>query len=484
MPILETRQHPVYSGQALSWNERFQPGRRYGKYDFGRFEHLNVESHFLGTRKIGDVEVACKFLFRESRWGVLTPEKNPGGIVYLDLTFSEPLGCRLKNAVISLTLDEKDEDLQRYGNSPAKVPVHIVEHGPQILHGELDSAFKVTKHSLSPHFDVGGIAGAGGIGRDSTKYYTHQSRWKFSSSLKPNRQAIPTTLKWRLRESDLNSQLRDDNTFRTAFVFAHDGQPFFMRVQVSGCLEGIGADLQHKVTRTFRKLKFPVKPQFATTMIDFGGRENIYQERLDEPARNIPLEMIKKNAKLVAQVPKNSSGASLPYEVLEGEKLHDRQENTLFNYNPPPPPPPPPPTIRYDSSPSEAVIVQKIKRETLVLLSSKGPLLKELEPVDLLEAPLPTDNHRPESLLRQPSPPTGKVETSVNRDTLLTQEQDKAIRDVPVIRPHIEHEELKRIVKDTPLPTVFQVIILWVLAVGLRWSSPPRKNIQASVEKG
>ncbi|KAI0841007.1 hypothetical protein F5Y06DRAFT_235259 [Hypoxylon sp. FL0890] len=78
MSISETRCHPVYSGAALPWQERLQLGRRYGKYDFGRFERLEGSVHYIGQGKIGDVEVACKFLFRESRWGVLTPDKNPG----------------------------------------------------------------------------------------------------------------------------------------------------------------------------------------------------------------------------------------------------------------------------------------------------------------------------------------------------------------------------------------------------------------------
>ncbi|KAI0853000.1 hypothetical protein F5Y00DRAFT_272545 [Daldinia vernicosa] len=442
---------PVYSGLALSWTERLQSGRRFGKYDFGRFERLEGSSHYLGKGKIGDVEVACKFLFRESRWGVLTPEKNPGGIIYLDLSFTEPLDCRLKNAIVSLTLDEEDEDLQRYGNSSAKITVHIIEHGPKNLYGELDSASKITKHSFNPHVEVGGIFGAGGVGRDSMKQYIHRSQWKFSSSSTPNKLARPTILEWRLLESNLDSQLRYDNTFHTAFAFEHDG-----------------------VTHAFKKFKFPVKPQFATTMVDFGGRKNLFQYPLDELAKNIPSEMDKKNAKLV-QVPKNSSGANLSYEILEAAEPGDEQEDNQFNYDLPP--------ITCSLGSSESVELQDLKRVSSALLSLREPITRQSTSAPKLEIPSPAMDQHSESTSREPSSLNGRVKTSANLDNPPGQKHDEVDRSITVIKSHTSHEEFEKLIRDTALPKVSQLIILWILTIGLRLSPSARKDVQTSGEK-
>lgn len=177
--MAETMNNPIHIA-----TKRHHFKRKCGKHNFDRFEPLVGSVHYLGSGNIGEVEVACKFLFRESRWGVIS--NNPAGVVYLDLTFTEPLNCRLRGATVVLTLDEEDEDLKRYFRNmnlyeDPQVPVQIVQYGPRILNGRLDEALKTDRRSFQPWVDVGGIAGAGGIGIDSEKQYVQRSQWKFSS---------------------------------------------------------------------------------------------------------------------------------------------------------------------------------------------------------------------------------------------------------------------------------------------------------------
>lgn len=228
-------------------------------------------------------------------------------------------------------------------------------------------------------------------------------QWKFSSSSTPNKLARPTILEWRLLESNLDNQLRYDNTFHTAFAFEHDGQPFFMRVQVSGCLEGVATHL---------RLPTP----------------------LDELAKNIPSEMDKKKAKLV-QVPKDSSGANLPYEILDVGEPDDEQEDNRFKYDPSP--------IPCSLGSEEPIKLQDLERVSLTLLSPREPSTRQSSSGRKLEIPLPTIDQHPELTIREPSSLNGRVKIIVNPDNPPGQKQDEPNRSVTVIEPHTSHENLK-----------------------------------------
>ncbi|KAI0455603.1 hypothetical protein F5B21DRAFT_185517 [Xylaria acuta] len=302
----QSNTHPVYTGNVLSRQERWQLGRRFGKYDFDQFHPLQGSRHFIGKGKIGEMEVACKFLFRKSHWGVLTPVRNPGGILYLDLVFTEPPGCHLRGATVILTLDENDKDLQRHfstkNKTPHKVPVHITEHGPQNLVGQLKTMEKLRTRQFIPSLNAGGFVELGGMGQKSKVRNVQESQWRFSSQTMPDRSGRPTTLRWDLSESDLDQQPKHTNTFHTAFAFEHDGQPFFIRVAVSGVLENAASNLLYKTKNKFKKFKFPGVPETATTLVNFGGRDNYYTQPLDELAQKIPSEMVHANMIPVDQV--------------------------------------------------------------------------------------------------------------------------------------------------------------------------------------
>ncbi|KAI1825631.1 hypothetical protein F4861DRAFT_185351 [Xylaria intraflava] len=298
--------YPVYTGHELSSRERWRMGRKFGKYDFDRFRPLQTSRHFLGKEKIGEMEVACKFLFQKSRWGVLTPVRNPGGILYMDLVFTEPPDCYLRGATIVLTLDENDKDLQRHfsmkNKTQNRVPVHVTEHGPQNLGGQLKTMERFRTRQFIPTLNAGGFVELGGMGQKSETRHVKESQWRFSSQAMPDRSGRPTILRWDLSENDLDRQPKHTNTFHTAFAFEHDGQPFFIRLAVSGVLENTASNFLYRTKRKLKKFKFPGEPQTATTLVNFGGRDNGYTQPLDEYARMIVPEMVRANMASVEQV--------------------------------------------------------------------------------------------------------------------------------------------------------------------------------------
>jgi hypothetical protein len=307
--MTEPIQHPVFTGVALSHRERLKSGRRYGKYDFDKFKHLEGSRYSLGKGNIGEMEVACNFLFTKSKWGVLTPARNPGGVVYLDLCFTEPPGCSLKGATVLLSLNEDDKDLQRHfaaGKPPPKprIPVHITEHGPQALRGAMSERAEIKKISGTPYIDVGGFAGVGGMGVNYEQLRSKRSQWRVASQPIPNHLGRATTLRWDIRENEFDSQPTHPNRFHTAFSFEHDGQPFFMQVEISGELESTIEQSKYKVKQSLKKyFKFPAEPRRATTMVNFGGRRNAHQSPLDELVETIPADMILANWKEALLVP-------------------------------------------------------------------------------------------------------------------------------------------------------------------------------------
>ncbi|KAI1806233.1 hypothetical protein F4811DRAFT_512329 [Daldinia bambusicola] len=452
------KDHPVFSSLPIPLKERFQLHRKYGKYYTRSFKPVVGASHFLGQGKIGDVEVACKFLFRESKWGVLTEDEDPGGIVYLDLTFTEPLDCRLKSAVVSVTLDEDHKDLPRRYSKDDSVPVHIIKHGPPDLSGEPDSASILKKFNATPQLDAAGMAGIGGVGYEKEKQYLQYSQWRFSGSESPNAWRNGATIEWRLRESELGRQPAHDNTFHTGFAFQHGGQPFYIRVEVGGCLEGIGSNMRHKVTHKFRKFKFPTTPQSATTLVYFGGRHNKFRNPLDGLAQNLPNEMLLKNIKPVVRVPGKLPGNRLPSEVFEQDVPNYPLEDNQYNHARDSP-------VHMRDAP-ESVSIKELRKVMQGLLSLRQPPIEEINPGSVSTSP------------RSNSQTPDRVETSIGSSTDSGRQQNEITRSVTMVE-NTNHEEVRKHVKDASLPVILELMILWILTVG-SWMSPSKKLVQES----
>ncbi|KAI1269264.1 hypothetical protein F5Y18DRAFT_374095 [Xylariaceae sp. FL1019] len=306
--MLAEANHPVYTGIAVPLQKRLQLGRRCSKYDFGKFQLARGSAHCLGSGSIGEMDVACKFVFSRSKWGVLGSEADPGGVVYLDLLFTEPPNCQLRGATVTLTLDEYDKDLEDVDFSVgsamqednSRLPVHIVSHGPGTLAGQPTRAIEYHKMSFKPHINAGGFAELGGMGREYGRKMIAQSQWRFTSQTQADYQGSETKLRWDLSENELDKHSKHSNTIHTAFAFSHSGKPFLMQVDVKGTLKSKVSNVKHTTKQTFRKFKFlPRNQANATTLINFGGKNDLYRTPLDELAQRIPQLMVQENLNMV-----------------------------------------------------------------------------------------------------------------------------------------------------------------------------------------
>lgn len=288
--------------------------RCYGKKDFERFDHLLSQQASLGPFSVGRVKVDCRFLFQKSQWGVMSPKRHPAGIVYLDLHIHQPKKYRLKSTTITVTLDDDDSELMRLW--PAAEPTHPVQigfYGPKQLHGQPRRIIRRRKNNLTPNFEVGGVAGFGGIGHDSEEHYVRESRWTLNTELsrdtrKTGKHSLPTrVLVWELTENELDAQPVHSNTIHTAFSFEHDGQPFLMKVEVAGRLDNAQRDMRNRM-----KMKFPAsckRQQSATILINFGGRGK-FNKPLDEIAKGLSWAMEREN---LESVPVEIPDPQVPY---------------------------------------------------------------------------------------------------------------------------------------------------------------------------
>ncbi|KAI0188543.1 hypothetical protein F4808DRAFT_454201 [Astrocystis sublimbata] len=263
--------------------------RRFGRYDFKRFDHLVSQHASLGDASLGkSMSTGC----------------DSAGIIYLDLAFSQPSDCRLKSATVQVTLDDDDEHLVRQFRTPSsRPPVQIVKYGPRHMTGEPKYERVTTHNKFVPSVEIGPFGGAGGVGRESAKETVRECRWTFESHLMTGSRKRRTNnwaykvLQWQITENELNTQSMHSNTVHTAFSFVHGGQPFFMRVEVGGRLERWRSDLGHQIRHKMSKLRFPASSQnarYATTLINFNGRDQ-FTTPLDGLVQGLELAMEHEN---------------------------------------------------------------------------------------------------------------------------------------------------------------------------------------------
>ncbi|KAL2173366.1 uncharacterized protein P884DRAFT_295201 [Thermothelomyces heterothallicus CBS 202.75] len=209
---------------------------KYGRCDYKRFDNIASTHMRAGRGTIGKVEVDCRFLFTKSQWGVIGEPKNPAGIIYLDLDFSQPTDCRLEAATVIVTLTEDDGEEARI-QSRSACPVKFTDHyGPKCIRGpEVLVQTKRVKNG-TPEVQVLGY-GAGGLGLDKERIVQTRTRWDFSGYISSTKDSFwYNRLRWELKENSLEWQPTHRNMFHTAFALEHNATRFYMTVQVSGKL--------------------------------------------------------------------------------------------------------------------------------------------------------------------------------------------------------------------------------------------------------
>lgn len=305
---------------------------RYKRYD--RFREFGAQSSghaSVGHRSLGKLTIDCEFLFKKSQWGVLGEQRYPAGIIYLNLNFGPPQGCRVKSATVTVTLDEADPALAPLRETaagprathPSGCPAQITAwYGPRDLGGQTRTADVESTRRLVPEVSVLGNGG-GGLGHESKKSFTHQARWSFNGQLLPGQGTwVYKTLRWDLAENELDRQSFRSSTVRTGFAFEHSGQPFLMKVDIDGKLES----WNDRVRSKFRFGDGRDKQNRVTTLLDFEDYRR-YEKRLDEMARGLPRAMEMENMEEVpVEIPDTIRATT--FRPLEGESSGQQRVET------------------------------------------------------------------------------------------------------------------------------------------------------------
>ncbi|KAI0451614.1 hypothetical protein F5B21DRAFT_486612 [Xylaria acuta] len=277
---------------------KLRRNRKYGRQEFERFDHLASSHASLGSATIGKVFIDCRFLFTKSKWGVMGGQSNQAGIIYLDLTFHEPKGCRLHSATVTVSLDDEHRDLHSIqgGLSPAVLRRHPVQmtdcYGPKSFMGPEKSVYKKESIHFNPNIQAAGF-GASLAEVRKERMSTSSSRWRFSGQLLSSGSSAwkYDALQWELSENDFEKQSTRNNVVHTAFAFHHGSRPFFMKVDVEGKLRGLHGQLRNKFKNFLTSTK---KDGGALTLINFGD-QHIFTKPLDSRARNLHFEMEQAN---------------------------------------------------------------------------------------------------------------------------------------------------------------------------------------------
>lgn len=284
--------------------------KHYGRYgDFTDFGTQSSGHASVGFKSLGQLTIDCEFLFEKSQWGVLGHKQFPAGVIYLNLNFGPPQGCRVKSATITITLDEKDPALEKHNSTrelhPSGCPVQVTAwYGPKELNGQTKTAHVEATRKLVPEVNALGN-GAGGLGYESKKLFTHQARWSFNGQLLPGKDTwVYKTLRWDLNENELEQQTFHSSTVRTAFAFEHSGQPFLMKVDIDGKLES----WNDRVKSKFRFGNSLGRERNIVTLLDFEDYK-LYTKNLDKTAMGLARAMEMENLQgIPVQIPDETPG--------------------------------------------------------------------------------------------------------------------------------------------------------------------------------
>lgn len=284
--------------------------KHYGRYgDFSDFATQSSGHASVGFKNLGKITIDCEFLFEKSQWGVLGHKQFPAGIIYLNLNFGSPRGCRVKSATITITLDENDPVLEKHNTTrelhPSGCPVQVTTwYGPRELNGQIKTAHMEATKKLVPEVNALGN-GAGGLGYESKKQFKHEARWSFKGQHLPGKDTwVYKTLRWDLNENELEQQAFHSSTVRTAFAFEHSGQPFLMKVEIDGRLES----WNDRVKSKFRFGSSRDREHSVVTLLDFKNYK-FYTKNLDKVAMGLARAMEMENLQEIpVQIPDEIPG--------------------------------------------------------------------------------------------------------------------------------------------------------------------------------
>ncbi|MBE3048876.1 hypothetical protein IMZ48_41535, partial [Candidatus Bathyarchaeota archaeon] len=287
--------------------------RRYGRNDFEKFNEDTARGSHLrvGHGAIGKVDIDCKYHWSKAQWGTLGPNKHPGGIMYMDITFKQPHGCWLERASVHITLSEDTASYaldvpRRSGESSRKsarsleadYAVQIREYGPSCIIGTKTTGEKTVKTTAKPSIGATGLGEVSGMGRESGFSMEVSDRWVFQGTrCRPGGGDGIRTLEWELKENQMDPNQVHNREYKTAFAFEHSQRPVFMRVEVEGELSSKRQKLKHKFA-TFSS-NFGKEDKSTLTRMDF-NRARVFEKSLDNVAKGLDMAMQYENSRNLA----------------------------------------------------------------------------------------------------------------------------------------------------------------------------------------
>lgn len=295
--------------------------RRSDAWDFETLDQklLNGPYLFVGSGTIGKkVQVDCKYLWQQSKWGVLGSRQHPAGIIYIDISITQPEGYWLECASVYVTMSEDDDTyaLQRpAGEVPCRrsystyYDVQMTEHyGPQLLMGPETSQKRDKSFRMLPRVLAGGVE-LGGMGYEHSKSQELRSRWVFKGSIsRPQGYAGFKTLHWEFRENYLDYKRSRGHEYHTGFAFEHQKRPLYMRLEVEGKLRSKSLRLKNQWLSFSSSRQEGNNPNVSTlTRMAFEPNDE-FSRALDFAARGLNDEMQRKNLQRAAlEIPESKA---------------------------------------------------------------------------------------------------------------------------------------------------------------------------------
>lgn len=288
------------------YKAEWQGRRKYGQYEFSEFPRTFDDIAFVGGKLIGNIQVDCRLMFNESKWGVLTSggEIHPAGIIRMDISFGQVKDYKLTWATVQVTLDGEHKGLEDFRDRSIRASDHLVcmthWYGPDEINGTTMPVSEQPRMQATPKISAQGI-GLGGMGISNDKSFEHNVFWTFKGRLqhrqgKGSKSMTYDSLKWDLKENNFETQSSHGDKFQTAFAFVNSGQPFLMKIEIHGGLHKVSHRIKKKVGGIAKMIRFgggcSKEENISTTLVrGFTGK----RQPLDEVVRSLNDEMKAKN---------------------------------------------------------------------------------------------------------------------------------------------------------------------------------------------
>lgn len=268
--------------------------RSYGQNDYHRYEAEALRGTHLcvGSKRVGEVSIDCKYHYERTQVGVLGQRKKPAGIIYMDITFHQTQGYWLESAMVYITIGEDDTSDTSYILARSKkakknrtrrqleadVAVQMTQHyGPRYLTGNETSRTEAEESHFVPTLGIAANE-LGGVGFIRSSSQERKGCWTFKGSVVPPPGCSGLrTLLWEFRANRLEPDQDAPHDYCTAFAFEHSRKPLYMRVEIDGKLYNKAKSFRHSAAMFSSRL---------------GGRDRSTVARLDMFGQRAPRKQL------------------------------------------------------------------------------------------------------------------------------------------------------------------------------------------------